>query len=73
MSYGKQQDSPSYLCIGGCTEMLLKGVHPNIVMVQGRWKSQAFLEYWHRIDVILPLFLGFTMGYPQVGFSHTAP
>lgn len=43
--------------IGGCTELLLRGTNPDVVMVQGRWKSKAFLEYWRRIDSILPLFL----------------
>lgn len=43
--------------IGGATELLLEGVSPDIVQVQGRWKSQAFLEYWRRIESILPLFI----------------
>jgi hypothetical protein len=44
-------------CIGGCTEMLLRGIQPDIVCVQGRWKSKAFLEYWHKIQFILPIFI----------------
>jgi hypothetical protein len=43
--------------IGGCTEMLLRGVNPDIVCIQGRWKSKAFLEYWRKIQFILPLFV----------------
>jgi hypothetical protein len=43
--------------IGGCTEMLLRGVNPDIVCMQGRWKSKAFLEYWRKIQFILPLFI----------------
>ncbi|KIK31799.1 hypothetical protein CY34DRAFT_27303 [Suillus luteus UH-Slu-Lm8-n1] len=43
--------------IGGATELLLQGVHPNVVTTQGRWSSDAFLDYWHRIDTILPLFI----------------
>lgn len=43
--------------IGGATELLLQGVHPDIVSTQGRWSSDAFLEYWRRIDTILPLFI----------------
>jgi hypothetical protein len=43
--------------IGGCTEMLLRGVNPDIVCIQGRWKLKAFLEYWRRIQSILPLFV----------------
>ncbi|KAG2084075.1 uncharacterized protein F5147DRAFT_748845 [Suillus discolor] len=40
---------------GGATELLLRGVPPDVVAVQGHWKSQEFLEYWHKIDSILPL------------------
>jgi len=32
--------------IGGITHLLLMGVDPFIVMVQGHWKSTTFLEYW---------------------------
>lgn len=46
--------------IGGTTELLLRGVNPDVVMAQGRWKSKAFLEYWRRIDEILPLFISNT-------------
>lgn len=43
--------------IGGATELLLQGVNPDIIATQGRWKSQAFLDYWRKIDSILPLFI----------------
>jgi hypothetical protein len=43
--------------IGGATELLLQGTEPDIVAAQGRWKSQAFLDYWRRIESILPLFI----------------
>jgi len=43
--------------IGGATELLLQGTDPNIVATQGHWLSHAFLEYWHRIESILPLFI----------------
>ncbi|KAI6007081.1 hypothetical protein EDD15DRAFT_2383948 [Pisolithus albus] len=43
--------------IGGATELLLQGVPPDVVATQGRWKSQAFLEYWRQINSILPLFI----------------
>jgi len=29
--------------IGGCTKMLLRGIQPDIVCIQGRWKSMSFL------------------------------
>ncbi|KAI0777839.1 hypothetical protein BD413DRAFT_448861, partial [Trametes elegans] len=43
--------------IGGATELLLRGTHPDIVATQGGWKSKAFLEYWRKIESILPLFI----------------
>lgn len=43
--------------IGGATELLLRGTPPDVVAVQGRWRSRAFLEYWRRIEGILPLFI----------------
>lgn len=43
--------------IGGTTELLLRGVPPDVVAAQGSWKSQAFLGYWRKIDSILPLFI----------------
>ena len=56
--------------IGGCTEMLLRGVPPDVVMVLGRWKSQAFLEYWRRIDAILPLFLTNSFNTARVNLTR---
>ena len=46
--------------IGGTTHLLLLGVDPWIVMVQGRWSSQAFLGYWRKCEEILPMFIGFS-------------
>ncbi|KAF8156429.1 hypothetical protein BJ912DRAFT_867675, partial [Pholiota molesta] len=43
--------------IGGATELLLWGTPPDVVAVQGCWKSQSFLEYWHCIEGVLPLFV----------------
>jgi hypothetical protein len=43
--------------IGGATELLLEGIHPDVVATQGRWNSRSFLEYWRRIETILPLFI----------------
>jgi hypothetical protein len=43
--------------IGGASELLLRGTPPDIVATQGRWKSRAFLEYWRKIESILPLFI----------------
>jgi hypothetical protein len=43
--------------IGGATELLLRGTPPDVVAMQGRWKSRAFLEYWRKINSILPVFI----------------
>ncbi|KAG2096757.1 DNA breaking-rejoining enzyme [Suillus discolor] len=42
---------------GGATELLLRGTPPDVVTMQGRWKSRAFLKYWRKIDSILPIFI----------------
>jgi len=47
--------------IGGTTHLLLLGVDPWVVMVQGRWTSQSFLSYWRKCEEILPLFIGFSL------------
>jgi hypothetical protein len=46
--------------MGGTTLLLLLGIDPWVVMVQGRWSSQAFLAYWWKCEEILPLFIGFS-------------
>ncbi|KAF8231128.1 hypothetical protein L208DRAFT_1027285, partial [Tricholoma matsutake] len=43
--------------IGGAMELLLQGINPSVVATQGHWLSCAFLEYWHRIESILSLFI----------------
>ncbi|KAF8123989.1 hypothetical protein EV363DRAFT_1178744, partial [Boletus edulis] len=43
--------------IGGTTEMLLKGINPDIIAIQGHWSLRACLEYWRRIETVLPLFI----------------
>ncbi|KAI0688795.1 hypothetical protein C8T65DRAFT_589124 [Cerioporus squamosus] len=43
--------------IGGATEHLLRGTHPDMVATLGSWRSRAFLEYWRKIEFILPLFI----------------
>ena len=47
-------------CIGGTTHLLLMGVDPFIIMVQGHWKSVAFLEYWQSCEEIIPTFIDFS-------------
>jgi hypothetical protein len=36
--------------IGGTTELLLRGIPPDIVKSLGRWESDAFLAYWRSLD-----------------------
>ena len=56
--------------IGGSTELLLRGIHPDVVMIQGRWKSKAFLEYWRRIDEVIPLFISNSFADARVAAVH---
>ncbi|KIK81747.1 hypothetical protein PAXRUDRAFT_155317, partial [Paxillus rubicundulus Ve08.2h10] len=42
-------------CISGTTELLLQSIDLDIISVQGRWTSCAFLDYWCCIESILPL------------------
>ena len=47
--------------IGGTTHLLLLGVDPLIVMVQGHWRSSTFLEYWQHCEEILPTMIGISL------------
>ncbi|KAG1792598.1 uncharacterized protein HD556DRAFT_1239045, partial [Suillus plorans] len=47
--------------IRGATELLLRGTPPNIVVVQGCWKSRSFLDYWRRIESIRPTSIASSM------------
>ena len=42
------------------THLLLMAIDPFIVMVQGHWKSTAFLEYWRLCEEIVLMFIGFS-------------
>lgn len=42
--------------IGGTTELLLRGVPPDVVRLMGRWSSDSFLRYWRELDSIAPLY-----------------
>jgi len=56
-------------CIGGATELLLEGVHLDIVATQGHWKSRAFQDYWHQIKSVLPLFISAAATTP-IALTH---
>ena len=47
--------------IGGTTHLLLISVDPFVLMVQGWWKSNAFLEYWRNCEEIIPTLIGFSL------------
>jgi hypothetical protein len=40
--------------IGGTTELLVAGTHPDVVKATGRWSSESFLRYWRSLDAIAP-------------------
>ncbi|KAJ6611708.1 hypothetical protein B0H10DRAFT_2055371 [Mycena sp. CBHHK59/15] len=52
--------------IGGTTELLLRGVNPDIVAQQGRWSSHSFSLYWRKIQTILPLFINQEFGANRI-------
>src|SRR5882724_8293309 len=56
---GTGLENGPWLRIGGTTHLLLLGIDPWVIMVQGWWSSQAFLGYWRQFEEILPLFMGF--------------
>ncbi|KAG2107940.1 DNA breaking-rejoining enzyme [Suillus discolor] len=58
--------------IGGATELLLQGTPPDVVAMQGRWKSRAFLEYWRKIDSILPMFVSSTFSNTCLAMMQSA-
>jgi hypothetical protein len=58
--------------IGGATELLLRGVPPDMVATQGRWKSKAFLEYWRRIESILPIFISGSFNDSRVSLLRSS-
>ena len=48
--------------IGGTTHLLLLGINPFVVMMQGRWRSNAFLEYWrHCKELLLTTIIGLSL------------
>jgi hypothetical protein len=41
--------------IGGTTELLIRGVSPEVIRVLGRWSSDSFYRYWRSPEVLAPL------------------
>jgi hypothetical protein len=58
--------------IGGASELLLRGIPPDVVAMQGRWKSRAFLEYWRKIESILPLFVTSSFTDARISMVHAS-
>src|SRR5882724_1536959 len=53
--------------IGGMLHLLLLGVNPFIVMVQGHWSSNSFLAYSPKSKEIIPLFISFSLdSHPSI-------
>jgi len=57
--------------IDGATKLLLQGVHPDVVSSQGRWTSWFFLEYWCRIETVLPLFISSSINNKHISNIDT--
>jgi hypothetical protein len=45
--FASQQASSHSLRIGGAMALLAAGVPKHIIMIMGRWKSDAIFRYWH--------------------------
>lgn len=45
------------LRIGGTTHLLLSQILPDIIKLLGHWSSDAFLWYWHSLEIITPLYI----------------
>ncbi|KAF8236902.1 hypothetical protein L208DRAFT_1250269 [Tricholoma matsutake] len=56
--------------IGGTTFYLVSGVPPDIVKKFGRWRSQAFLEYWRCLDSLGTIHIEMLPLKPRTGQKH---
>ena len=59
--------------MGGMTHILLVGVDPLIIMVQGQWCSSAFLEYWWHCEKILPSMISISLHFQTSIISTMSP
>ncbi|KAG8216532.1 hypothetical protein J3R82DRAFT_6664, partial [Butyriboletus roseoflavus] len=57
MTHGFSNMPGHAFSISGTTKLLLQGVNPNVISIQGHWSFHTFLEYWHHIETILPPFI----------------
>jgi hypothetical protein len=57
--------------IGGTTFYLVSGVPPDMVKKFGRWRSQAFLEYWRCLDYLGAMHIEMLPFKPQAHQKHS--
>ena len=43
--------------IGGTTELLLRGIPPDVIKTLGRWESDSFLAYWRSVESLAHIHL----------------
>ncbi|KAF8580367.1 hypothetical protein K439DRAFT_1291317, partial [Ramaria rubella] len=55
VAHGYPQSTGHSFCISGTTELLLAGVHPDVVKAMGQWSSDSFLVYWRLLGELAPL------------------
>jgi hypothetical protein len=58
--------------IGGTTFYLVSGVPPDMVKKYGRWRSQAFLEYWRCLDYLGAIHIEMLPLKPQAHWKHAS-
>ncbi|KAG2338158.1 hypothetical protein BDR05DRAFT_978282 [Suillus weaverae] len=58
--------------ISGASELLLRGIPLDVVAMQGRWKLCAFLDYWRKIESILPLFVTASFTDACISMVHSS-
>jgi hypothetical protein len=57
--------------IGGTTFYLVSGVPPDMVKKFGRWRSQAFLEYWRCLDYLGAIHIEMLPLKPRANQRHS--
>ncbi|KAF5388281.1 hypothetical protein D9615_000285 [Tricholomella constricta] len=57
--------------IGGTVELLAMGVPPEVVMKLGGWTSLCFLNYWRRLDFLVPAAITRAWVAQRDAFAHT--
>ncbi|QRW12390.1 Reverse transcriptase domain protein [Ceratobasidium sp. AG-Ba] len=58
--------------IGGTTELLLRGVDPEIVKQMGRWSSDAHMQYWRKTKEIAAAQAEFLPPQPAPSTNHAS-